>query len=113
MEPAEKFNLGGEVKDDTFVHECGTGCMALHTDTFRFTLDMFTFTNMSDILAGIAIQKQSVPIVIMAHKQGWTWFSSKCDNVYSIHNFLNQADAIQTKTINEFKWTIFTCEAKS
>jgi hypothetical protein len=113
MDPLAQFNLGGEVKEDTFVHECGTGCMALHTDTFRFTLDMFPFTNMSDILAGIALQKENMPILIMAHKQGWIWFSPKCDNVYSIHNFCNRSDTIQTKTVNEFQWKINTCKAIS
>lgn len=109
MDPAQQFNLGGEVKEDTFVHECGTGCMAFHTDTFQFKLSMFNYTNMTDILAGIALQKVNVPILIMAHEQGWVWFSRKCDNVYSIHNFLNRADHIQTRIVNEFSWKINTC----
>lgn len=109
MDPEQQFNLGGLVKEDIFVHECGTGCMALHTDTFKFTLDMFPYTNMSDILAGIAMQKAKIPILIMAHKQGWTWFSPKCNNIYSIHNFCNRVDTIQTETINNFKWKINIC----
>jgi len=109
FDPEEQFNLGGEVKEDIFVHECGTGCMAFHTDTFQFKLSMFGYTNMSDILAGIALQKANVPILIMAHKQGWVWFSPKCNNVYSIHNFLNRKDTIQTDMVNEFKWKINTC----
>jgi hypothetical protein len=109
MDVKEMFTLGGNVPDDIFSHELGTGCMALHTDTFTFTLDIFTYTNMTDILASMALQKAGIPILIMKHQLGWVRVSPKCDQVYSIHNFYNRNDNIQTKLINSFKWKINKC----
>lgn len=112
-EPETMFCLGGEVAEDTFAHELGTGCMALHTDTFKFTLDIFTHTNMSDVLASISLQKANVPILIMGHKYQWVRTSPKCDQVYSIHNFLNKADQFVTNIVNAFTWKINTCPTVS
>jgi hypothetical protein len=109
MDPAEMFLLGAAVETDTFVHECGTGCMALHTDTVKVPLEIFTHTNITDILVSRWLQKQKIPILIMQHRYGWVRFSPKADHVYSIHNFCNREDSIQTQLVNSFKWKINTC----
>jgi hypothetical protein len=108
-DPDAMFSLAGEVAEDTFSHELGTGCMALHTDTFKITLDLFTLTNVSDILVSMALQKSNIPILMMAHQSRWVGVSLKIDHVYAIHNFCAGKDEIQTNLINSVQWKINTC----
>lgn len=52
----------------------GTGVMAFHTDAFagnRITLADFYFTNMLDLLFGIACRRRGVPCIILAHSPFW------------------------------------------
>lgn len=112
-DPAKMFALAGEIDKDTFSHELGTGCMALHTDTFKFDLGIFLYTNISDILVSMALQRAKIPILMMKHKIGWVKVSRKCNHIYAIHRFCNGRDKIQTDMVNSFNWKINKCKGKT
>lgn len=82
----------------------GTGVMAWHTDTIRFTMDDFpqTHRNMADIHAGIACAKAGVAIVCIAHTGKEVALSPHIDHgrdtIWSKHF---RDDRLQTEKVNE------------
>lgn len=107
QDPDKAFSITGEVKEDIFSHILGTGCMALHIDTFKFDLSIFTHTNISDILVSMALQKAKIPVIIMKHERRWIQVSNKFNQVYSIHSFCSNHDRFQTDLVNSFNWMSF------
>jgi hypothetical protein len=53
---------------DKEVHIGGTGCMMLHTDTLRFSVQDFKHRNLDDVEFSILAQKRHVPIIAVAHE---------------------------------------------
>jgi hypothetical protein len=111
-DPLKQFNAVGKVPKDEFVHEIGTGVMALHTDTVKpgIKLDVFPYKNMSDILFGMEMQRRGVPMLIMAHAAYWIGINQKMDHEYSIHNIMNKKDGWITQYVNDFNWKIRKCK---
>ena len=111
-DPQRQFNAAGKVAFDEFVHEIGTGVLALHTDTIApgLTLEAFPYKNMTDILFSMEMQRREIPMLIMAHPAAWIGISNKIDHEYSIHNIMNKKDGWITEYVNDFKWEIRQCE---
>ena len=96
----------GTVKQDTYIHCPGTNAFAYHTDTIRFHIDDFKHywpdgRNMADIWTGIKCKAQGVPIVCLAHQQGWITHQP-IDLERTIYAWEVNNDGVQTKAINEF-----------
>ncbi|MHC1775691.1 MAG: hypothetical protein AB9834_09790 [Lentimicrobium sp.] len=94
---------------DLFAHVLGTGVMAFHTDTFQVRLGHFPSTNMSDIWMSIALQKASIPVLLLKHPARWIQLSQLHDKRYSISAFCSGNDKPQTAAVNSIRWTIRTC----
>lgn len=70
----EFFQCTKTVSKDEPVDIVGTGVMAFHTDAIKPLLkfsEVFTHTNMSDISFSIAMKKAGIPIMVIAHSEGW------------------------------------------
>jgi len=97
---------------DMFVHELGTGAMAFHTDTCRPGLSIFKTTNMTDIWMSIWLQQNEIPILNPSRPNRWIGISKLHDDGYSIHNYCNKSDQLQTDTVNGVKWKLRTIDGK-
>ena len=96
-------------KEDSFVHEIGTGAMAYHSDTLKkFDLLVFPRKNMTDIFFSMMLQEKEIPMLNPARPNAWLWVSNKHDDNYSIHNMCNKHDKVQTDAINSIKWQLLT-----
>lgn len=89
---------------DRFVHVCGTGVLAYHTDTIRMKLADFPRSNMADIWFSKRANKLNVQILVIKHHKGWFKVSAKSDENYSIYTACNRKDEFQTKITNETPW---------
>lgn len=70
----EFFRCTEEVSSNEKVDIVGTGVMALHTDTLNPPLsgrEIFTYSNMSDILFSIEMKKRGVPMYVVKHPAKW------------------------------------------
>lgn len=68
------FRCTKEVPMDEKIDLIGTGVMAFHTETLKTPLsgrDVFSYTNMSDILFSIEMKKREIPMYVMKHAGGW------------------------------------------
>jgi len=97
-----KYHCLGDVQGDHRVHIPGTGVMAYHTDTIRFSMDDFPEQNMADIQAGIKCNALSVPVVIIGHRADFLTYQETHDE--TIWDKYNQDDAVQTRLVNETEW---------
>lgn len=95
--------------EDIFGHVLGTGVMAFHSSTFRFNLDIFESTNMSDIWMSIALQLAGIPIVLLKHDAGYIRLSLLQDNNMSISAQCSHRDQPQTDAVNAVEWHTHTC----
>lgn len=80
----------------------GTGVMAYHTDTIRFSIHNFELSNMADIWAGKRAKELNVPIVSIKHMPKWIKESTKTNKNESIFTRLNNNDKLQTEILNSF-----------
>jgi hypothetical protein len=103
---ADTYKCTSKQLRDIFIQVPGTGVMAYHTDTFRFNLDMFKASNMSDIWVAIELQKAGIPIVSIARGDRWINESRKVDRGHSIYSYCHNNDQPQTKAINSIKWQL-------
>jgi len=56
---------------DRQVHVLGTGTTAYHTDTIGLSPLDFKGPGMADIWFAVAAQKQSIPLIVIAHPKDW------------------------------------------
>lgn len=86
----------------------GTGVMAWHTDTIRFTLDAFpqTHRNMADLHAGLKAAMDGVPVICIAHTGREVTLSPHIDHgrdtIFAHHR---RDDRLQTEKANELYYT--------
>lgn len=60
----------GTVRRLSQVHVAGTGCMAFHLGLFCPSLDMFEYTNMSDIYVANWAKQSNVSLYVLPHERG-------------------------------------------
>jgi hypothetical protein len=101
---SDSYKYDSQILRDEKLHIGGTGVMAYHTDTIRFTIQDFKMSNMSDIWVGIKCLQEGIPIICVSHKRLWVTLSKKVDKGYSIYATLNGKDQYQTKLINSVNW---------
>lgn len=91
----------GEVREDASVDLPGTGVMGYHSG---IGLDKADFRekipNMLDIHLGIWAKENSIPVVVIAHKEGWIKHSEKVSMEKTIFAKSVNNDFLQTSTIN-------------
>lgn len=104
---AQYYRCLDKVQMDAPVHVPGSGCMAYHTDTIRFGLEIFEHSNMSDIYAGIHCQRKQVPCICLAHPAGFLMDSDMYDASQSIFVSCRNSDIQQTKAANSIIWKLF------
>lgn len=56
---------------DTQVHVLGTGTMAHHTDTIRFTLDDYPVRDMADVWSAVKAKRSDVPMIAIERPPYW------------------------------------------
>lgn len=56
---------------DTQVHLLGTGVCGFHTDSIAISSEDFIHPNMADVFLAIEAQRQSVPMMVLAHEKDW------------------------------------------
>lgn len=98
--PSEHFQRANP--KDHRVDIPGTGVMAWHADSIRFSVKDFEQSNMADIYVGILARKQRVEVVHVAHPENW--FISH-DSVRTIWKTHHRNDEAQTKLVNSIKWS--------
>ena len=96
----------GNVPEDVWVHEVGTGVMAFHTDTLQPDLSIFHHANMTDILFSMHCQRLGIPLMVAKHNEGFLKLIIKHDTRVGISVMNNQKDKIMTDLINNFIWKI-------
>ena len=105
---SERYSCLRNQHKDEYIHVCGTGVLAYHTDTIKFNIKDFKLINMADIWAGIKCQENKVPILCLNHKKGWILESKKYDRNESIFKVCAHQDKEQTKTFNSITWQLYT-----
>lgn len=86
----------------------GTGVMAWHTDTIRFTMGDFpqTHRNMADLHAGLKAAKDGIPVICIAHTGREVTLSPHIDHgrdtIFAHHR---RDDRLQTEKANELYYT--------
>lgn len=95
-----KFHCLHEVKEDVTVDCGGTGVMML-TGQLNFSLDDFKEKNMADVWIAKFAKQQNVPIVCMAHTEGWIKHSDKFDLRETIYERRKNNNEIETRLICE------------
>ncbi len=104
---AEVFQCLKSQKEDAAIHVPGSGVMAYHTDTIRFSLSAFRTSNMADIWVAIAAQAKGIPVMVKRHEAGWIKLSSITDESRSIYHACNKNDQFQTGIVNGVDWKLF------
>lgn len=108
--PIESYYNGGrdpkyscllDQAEDHRVHIPGTGVMAYHTDTIRFSMHDFPEQNMADIQAGIKCNELGVPVVCIAHRHG---IVRHIETPSTIYNDYKDRDEVQTRLVNDTVW---------
>ncbi|GAB3548531.1 hypothetical protein GCM10027404_12570 [Arthrobacter tumbae] len=56
---------------DTPVHLLGTGIAGFHTDTISISFEEFEAPNMADVFLALKAQHLEVPMIVLAHEEGW------------------------------------------
>ena len=103
-DPQDFFGCLGLVKNEESVHELGTGAMSLHSSVLKgFSLDYFTYTNMTDILFSIYLNEKRIPRIVIPHENGWIK-SSKFLKKPSISTSANKNDKLHTDIVNSITW---------
>jgi len=100
----KKYHCLGTVEGDHRVHIPGTGVMAYHSDTIRFSMDDFPEENMADIQAGIKCNALGVPVMVIEHAYNYLTYQEPPDVTIWERYARNEPDTIQTRLVNETKW---------
>lgn len=100
-----KYPCLGTVAEDAACNVPGTGVMAYHTDTIRVSLADFDVPYMADLWMGFACQRHRVPVVVLAHRQGWLRHRD-IDHSTTIWARFNKNDSVQTALVNRIDWTL-------
>jgi len=93
-----------DVEEDTQAHIIGTGCAFFHSDTIypKYDIMDMTFTNVSDILFSISMDKRGIKLIVPAHKK--EWFQS-LENSEAI-SFHKNNDKFHCDLINTHNWLL-------
>lgn len=94
----DKIRCDNELTQDTRVQIPGTGVMAYHTDTIKFTQEDFKRPNMADIWVGIKANQLNIPIICIAHPSNWVRLQETKGSIWLDHH---EKDEIQTQLIND------------
>ncbi len=84
--------LGSVEQDQLNIDIIGTGVMAFHTNTIRPVMTDFEEKNMGDVLFSRLCHKNSIPMVVVAHKAGIVGYLNPTTTIwgttkdYSKHN---------------------------
>jgi len=103
---SEAFSCLQSVINNHFIHICGTGVLAYHTDTIKVKPENFEASNMADIWFSKLCQEQNIPVLCLKHNRGWITTSKNYDESLTIYSSCNNKDEFQTKIINSIKWKI-------
>lgn len=110
-DPAEFYGCTMPQKEDKWIHELGTGVMALDASVIKEPIDLvkvFPYTNMTDIYWSMEMQRRGIPMLMVAHPMWMVAISKKFDNKKCISVICNKNDKFQTATVNAFKWILNT-----
>ena len=81
------------------VHIPATCLTAYFTGTIRFGLDLFKAPKMTDIWVGVHAKNSNVPVVCIAHKEGWVTTAHHGEE--TIYDTEFKAPVMQTKVVND------------
>jgi hypothetical protein len=79
------------------VNFIGSGCCGFHTDRLKLKLSDFPTKNMADCYLSRAAYLQGIPMVVLAHKQGYLQYMSPPTTIwdqtrdYTLHNRVLQS----------------------
>ena len=109
MDRARVFHCLNSLADDAGVHILGTGCMAYHSNTINLSIGDFPKPFMADVWAGIAAQKQRVPMVCVNHEAGYLKYQDEVESQKSSTIFNNYFNNISdaTQAVRQLKWKIY------
>ncbi len=65
------FRHKESLASDTVVDFPGTGTVAFHTDTLKFSVEDFEHPYMSDIWLGLIARQRKIPVIAIARQQNW------------------------------------------
>lgn len=94
----DKIRCDSLLDADKQVQIPGTGVMAFHTDTIKFTPSDFKRKNMADIWVGIKAKRLEIPIICIAHKANWVQLQETESSIWHEHH---EKDEYQTTLIND------------
>lgn len=102
------FKCLKELQSDMPVHILGTGALGYHASVMKLSISDFKTPYMADIYFGVAAQKQSVPMICLAHDADWikqTRYANSfvATSIYAKHR---NNHSIQTAVCNELNWQI-------
>lgn len=97
----EGYRCLGTVDKDYYVHSGGTGVMAWHSDLWRPQMDWFKAPNMADVFIGREAHVRGIPIVCIAHKEGWIRYIDQPEGTTIWEQHVND-DTEQTRYWNEY-----------
>ncbi len=91
---------------DAWVHEVGTGVTAWHSDLIKVNLSMFPYSNMSDILLSMELQRSKIPMLVMNHQANWIKGAMRHNPTYGIYWTIKDNDQWVTDYVNAFNWEL-------
>jgi len=108
--PVKSYYHDAEVKisclknwdKDIIIDIAGTGVMAYHTDTIKFSIKDFEAKNMADVWAAKKAREKEVKILALNHKPNWIKHSKSLNLADTIYINCNGKDKLQTEVINGF-----------
>ncbi len=101
------FSYRGPVDGDVPVHVGGTGVLAYHTSTVRFSPDDCHSPLCADLWFSIACQRQGVGITVIAHPENWIRFNyGRVNQKRTVYHWRKNDDALETAVVNGREWTL-------
>lgn len=102
----EAFSCLRLVPIDKFIHVCGTGVLAYHTDTLKLPLAAFETSNMADIWFSKVCQEKEIPVMVQHHMAGWIKTARNHDENRTIYANCHNKDQFQTQVANSIQWKV-------
>lgn len=92
--------------EDIRVHMPGTGVTGFHTSTLPVKMGDFKVANMADIWMGLIAQRYQIPVICIAHAQGWIRAQTIKEDS-TIYNTHRNRDEEQIKAVNSVQWRVY------
>jgi hypothetical protein len=102
------FRCLGNVDEDTFTNNGGTGVMCFNTNKFKVDFNELIYPNMADCFVSKFAQEQNFPIIVRKHETGYLGYLIPDNDIPTIYEeFAKTNRALQNSIINSITdWKI-------